>query len=174
MWAFNMTYEQLISEAFKTNRLLRHKQAENRRLQEQKKQYDDLVQNLIQDIKTNLAPELKMFHNSKVNISKRGGGGGQAMRNFMETKNAVQNAIDNCGFSEIQQHPNNHNNRISRFEYKKNDKTHPGIIIHFKLRSGLGRIINIIVQTQQQSGGASSKSAFYVETMAHIDEQLFL
>lgn len=140
-------------------------------LLEEKNQKTANLKELTVNVQTKLGPELKQYHGSRVNISKRGGGGGQAMKNFMIVKDEVEQALKGCGYTKVKC---NTGDRINRGYYNKNNYTHSEFVIHFRLRTNLGRIVNVIVQTQSESGGAYTKASFYIDTMAKHSDEIFI
>lgn len=121
---------------------------------------------LIKDVETNLGPKLKKYHESRVNLSKRGGGGANAVLSFNNTKKKVKYVLNECGYYETEQ------DIIPMKRYHKNIRLQ-GIIVHFRIRTPTHQIINIVIQTQKQSGGAYKKSSYAVESMIQENNEHF-
>jgi FtsZ-binding cell division protein ZapB len=155
-------------EQDRINMSIKLNQTKNKKLKREQREWDSELKNLLSDVKTRLAPEMKQYHKSKISISKRGGGGANAMKTYKKSRNAVKDIIDdNYTFL-----PKENNDNISaeeqldipRKHYRENVQV-DGINIQFRLKTSLGKIVNIVVQTQSQNGGAYKKFEYSLESM---------
>lgn len=160
-------YDHALAQLYQSQTRFRHCKANYDRLNQIKLEKKEELEDLLEYSKNVLGKELSKYHESRVNTSKRGGGGALAVKNHKATKDLVESAIKSSGFQKI----TTKCDRIQRGWYRKNDSTaHPEICIHFRARTQRGSIVNVIVQTQKESGGAFSKSKYYIDIMTKIDE----
>jgi hypothetical protein len=162
-------FEDLINRKSELRRQIANKRFQKKFLEKHENQLQNDIYNLKKQVKNYLAPKLKMYHNSKVNMGKRGGGGKNAIDNFISKKKIVEQKINNCGFDLVK-----NDEELRTKSYKKNIKSSQGFIIHFKLLTRNGMIINMILQTQSKNGGSSSKASFYVDSMAKTPNELYI
>ncbi len=125
-------------EQDRINMSIKLNQTKNKKLKREQREWDSELKNLLSDVKTRLAPEMKQYHKSKISISKRGGGGANAMKTYKKSRNAVKDIIDdNYTFL-----PKENNDNISaeeqldipRKHYRENVQV-DGINIQFRLKT---------------------------------------
>lgn len=162
-----MQYNKIIGKKILTRRSLIRKIAHQNSLISKHKQMNEEIYELLTYVRNDLGPELKKYHNSRVNTSKCGGGGGKATINFVKVTKKVKDIIDDCGYKMVDSNVD----RVNRLEYIKNAKTYQDMTIHFRLRTNLGIIVNVIIQTQSLSGGAHNKAKYHINTMNEKDEK---
>lgn len=136
-------------------------------LKSKKRKLETEIKQIIDDVNANLKPKLKKFHNSRADMRVRGGGGSKT--SFDRTQKSVELIITESGYECV----DNDNNRIPRNCYKKNINIGQGMMVHFRICSGLGKIVNVIIQTQSTSGGAYKKASFYSGTIANMPNENF-
>jgi hypothetical protein len=169
----NDEYNQLQLEHDHVTLYLKQVETETNNLKRSHREWENEFDELISDIKTRLDPEMKQYHKSKVSISKRGGAGAKACNTYFKSRNAVKDIIDaNYTFVEKGKGATvTEQQTVPRNSYKENVQVE-GINVQFRIKTRLGRTVNVVVQTQSQSGGAYKKFAYSLESMKNRPDEI--